>query len=108
IPPVTFATTQATSVTIPPGGGFSNPLPVQAFTGGQSGNNVAIGAINQWPQCTADTRPGGCASFGIRVANLQKPSGGVDAKSLVVASSADLQGWNTQITQMEQVLTDAV
>jgi hypothetical protein len=105
-PAVSFGVTQATNVVIPPKGGSSNPIPVQAETAGSSGN-VSQGAISDWINCDSDPT-GECQAEHFKITNQQATSGGTDPSQETVASSSDVQGWQNQVSQLcSQLITKA-
>ena len=98
-PPVIFSVATSTSVTIS-NGGTSNPIPIVAATPGAAGN-VASGAITDCPSISGDW----CKSYDLQAANPSATTGGVDASSQTVASASDIQGWQTELSQVENQLS---
>jgi hypothetical protein len=121
---LTFVVTQDTYVCLGPNGqtppaGCSNnghpaqpnnAVPIQDQTADAKGN-VPGGSITYWPP---DQQPNLCkpqppANQDLCSAtNPQPTTGGVDAKQLTVASAQDVSNWNTQVTQIENNLTNQV
>jgi hypothetical protein len=97
----------------------SPPIPVTAESTGISGN-VPTGSITQWlpppssPPGTTTGNPCGPqdpASVSQRrcdlaVTNPAATGGGVDAHTVVVVSDQDLKGFNDQVAQLKQQLSD--
>lgn len=109
-PPIKFFATQDTVVTVPPPSGgqqygpASNPIPVADGTAEAKGN-VAANTITQWPGNPCVNRQPVCSPSDLKSTNPAAATGGADAKTNVVASSQDVSGWTTQVTQSEQTLT---
>ncbi|HYL70893.1 MAG TPA: hypothetical protein VEY89_06295, partial [Candidatus Dormibacteraeota bacterium] len=75
--------------------------------------NVPANTITAWPQdpCSPSNYDiGQCQGPGhdFHVTNASAASGGADAKQVTVASSSDVDSWNTQLTQIENNLTNQV
>jgi hypothetical protein len=114
-PPIIFAATQDTDVTIPPGngsGGYgqpSNPIPVADITQEAKGN-VAAGAIDAWGpgQDPCSSSKNKCSPGDLKVINLAPTTGGADAKTVGTAQSSDIQNWNSQVNTIKQQLTPKI
>ena len=119
-PPIRFMAKQTTGICIgpsgstpgncPPGNPPNDAVPVIDATPEAKGN-VGANAITRWPgnPCPAPPDPAtnfpGCAASDLTVTNPQPTAGGVDAKTTVVASPADVGSWNSQVAQSERALT---
>ncbi|HEY7925952.1 MAG TPA: hypothetical protein VIG86_00865 [Candidatus Dormibacteraeota bacterium] len=114
-PPIKFFATQSTHICVGPNGSPpvicptpNNSVPVADGTGEAKGN-VAANTITKWPgnPCPAPPSVGfpGCSASDLTETNPAAATGGADAKTNVVASSQDVAGWTTQVTQSEQTLT---
>ncbi|GAC1341396.1 MAG: hypothetical protein NVSMB29_11790 [Candidatus Dormibacteria bacterium] len=125
-PPVKFYATQAVTICVPGGppaaicpadgsGGGADAVPVTDGTP-QGRGNVPAGAINKWPQNPCDPKnyppppaiPPACAASDLTISNPAATAGGADAKKLVVASAQDVQGFQTQVANLEKQLGDAL
>ena len=114
---ITFVATQTTTVCISSG----NTPPTTADCGGTPANsqvtvqdstpeakgNVAANTITVWPEdpCPSDPL---CNGHNITVNNPQAASGGADSKQVTVASQTDVSGWTTQVSQLENQLTNQI
>jgi hypothetical protein len=124
--PVRFVVTQDTTNT--PDGQYCVPassngqmvssspaIPVAAEVTGAVGN-VPAGSITQWlpppnsPPGTTTGNPCGVQdstrTCTLGVSNPAATGGGVDAHTVVVVSDQDLKGFNDQVTQLKQQLSD--
>jgi hypothetical protein len=101
-PSLIFAVTADTAVVVPPGGAASNSVPVVAQTGGTAGN-VPKDTITAWvcAQTNAECQQDEGA---IAVSNPAPTTGGVDATTETVASTADIANWQEEIGQYEEQL----
>lgn len=106
---VTYVVTQTTPVCIgadgqpPPPSTCTTPnssVPIQD-TASEAKGNVAANTITYWAQNPCNTS--GCTLFS--VTNPQPTTGGADAKQQTVASSADVNAWNSQVNTIESGLT---
>ena len=86
----------------------NNQVPVQDSTPEGKGN-VPANSITYWPQdpCSSGN-PFFCGGHDFTVTNPSPATGGADSKQVTVASAADLSSWNTQITQIENNLTNQI
>lgn len=114
--PQRFIATEAVHVVIPqPASGKmsapSNAVAVQAATAGAKGN-VTAGAIKVWPQNLCNPgQPQGvvkCVPADLIVLNIQPTAGGVDEKTLVVASDKDVASFAAQRDKLEGQLKDQI
>ncbi|HEY2705469.1 MAG TPA: hypothetical protein VGL20_17440 [Candidatus Dormibacteraeota bacterium] len=94
----------------------SPPIPVTAESTGGSGN-VPAGSITQWlpppnsPPGTTTGNPCGPQDQASRrcdlgVTNPAATGGGIDQHTVVVVSAQDFKGFNDQVTQLKQQLSD--
>jgi hypothetical protein len=101
-PSMVFTVSADTAVEVPPGGVASTPVSVAALEGGTAGN-VASGTIIEWvcaqsePDCQQD-------EDSVAVSNPAATTGGVNASTETVASSADISNWQEQLGQVENQL----
>ncbi|HYA01137.1 MAG TPA: hypothetical protein VEK76_12445 [Candidatus Binatia bacterium] len=101
---VQFEVTGSGTVTMGPPTYQSAPIPIAALQAAASGN-VPAGAITQWVNDPCSDPHNHCPAGSISVTNLEPTSGGVDAATQTVASSSDIQGWQSQVTQFCDQLT---
>jgi hypothetical protein len=82
-----------------PSGFAVNTVNVQAVQPGSSGN-VPANSITQWAPsfCAGNGSANYCSA--ITLTNPQATSGGQDAQQQTVASAADIQGWQSQVSQI--------
>ncbi|HYL72035.1 MAG TPA: hypothetical protein VEY89_12105, partial [Candidatus Dormibacteraeota bacterium] len=120
---VSFVSSQTTTLCLGPNGHPAtqsdcgsvtpnNQLAVQDGTAEAKGN-VPANTITAWPQdpCSPSNYDvGQCQGPGhdFHVTNASAATGGADAKQVTVASSSDVDGWNTQLAQIENTLTNQV
>jgi hypothetical protein len=112
-PPVKFTATQTVTVTFPQtsGGTFVNgspAVPVQASVAGAAANVAANTIVIMNPDPCATGSGNHCGTGDLTVTNPAAAAGGADAKTNVIASTNDVNGWNAQVTQSEQTLTTQV
>lgn len=112
---VTFVVTQTTPICIGANGqpptqttcAANSSVPIQDTTAEAKGN-VAANGITYWAQNPC-ANPSSCIylgqPFNFSITNPQATSGGADQQQQTVASSADLNSWNAQVSQIETGLT---
>jgi len=123
---LTFVVTQATYICIGPNGAQPPPsscqnmgqpappnasVPIKDATPEAKGN-VPANTLTYWPQNPCQQQPGqpppACSPDEFSVTNPQPTTGGADQKQVTVASASDVNNWNTQVTQIENTLTNQV
>ncbi len=87
---------------------------IQAESSGRAGN-VPAGTVTKWnppseDPCTGNPfcNPSPGTTYDVFVTNPAATSGGADQKQVTVASPSDVNSWTTQVTQIENTLTNQV